>query len=234
MKRKTCSYSNLHSGAVLVLLALLTAGCGGGASGDSPADDPTNEQSNDNDKRVEASEKPGPKCPDPRRIFRNGQDTGVDACSNGVIHRAEAKPFDNPVPRADASCIGDPNGPNPNPPNCVTDSDCPGALEACVAAPAAPSYFCACQATCRSDADCDDAFVCDGTGELPVCVRANCRTSDDCDFGLCAQPDDNTDCGGDPAYFCHTPDDECLLGSGRDCLSCFFQEDKRVCYTWIC
>ncbi len=248
MKRQTYSHLSLQP---LALVALLAAGCGGAVAEEGPADDqtrevpaddqsnepPVDDQSNnppDTSDPPPLGEKEGPTCPNPRPILRDGEETGVVACSNGVIHRAEAKVFESPVPRPGVVCEPDPYGPGPTPPNCEMDSDCPGALDACLPLPAAPSYICGCRATCSSDADCDNGFICAGTGSLLFCVAANCRTSDDCAYGLCAQSDDHTGCGYGTGYHCHTPDDECLVGSGNECNSCFFREDRRVCDSSMC
>ncbi len=73
---------------------------------------------------------------------------------------------------------------------------------------------------CFADDDCDNVCECEGgfRGDFNVCVGGDCRTDADCGPGGYCSPSFG-DCGeytGVVAYYCHTPDDECIDDSDCD------------------
>jgi hypothetical protein len=73
---------------------------------------------------------------------------------------------------------------------------------------------------CFVDDDCDNVCECEGgfRGDFNVCVGGDCRTDADCGPGGYCSPSFG-DCGeytGVVAYYCHTPDDECIDDSDCD------------------
>lgn len=126
---------------------------------------------------------------------------------------------------------------------CSTDKDCTdGANGRC--------NFSRAGATCSYDAcfqdnDCDGVCECESPKDSTIgnqCLPGNCKVDSDCqDTGFCS-PTLGT-CGnysGTEAYYCHTPEDECLDdsdckdfssgGAGRDPYCTFSSEVSH----WVC
>jgi len=90
---------------------------------------------------------------------------------------------------------------------------------------------------CFEDSDCGDtACICDGgSGASNACMGGNCQTDADCGPGGWCSPSYG-ECGdysGVVAYYCHTPEDECVNDSdcGGPGSYCWF--DPTVAH-WAC
>jgi hypothetical protein len=102
---------------------------------------------------------------------------------------------------ADATCAAGKNG------RCYTP------VSGCGCAPNICTYD-----ECFSDADCADGSPCECRAafayEANVCVKnGNCRVDTDCGAAGYCSPSGVSNCM--TAYFCHTPDDECV--DAADC-----------------
>lgn len=117
-----------------------------------------------------------------------GAPTGYTECGDGFRHRSQAVAC--PDVTTPATC--DAGG------ACSTDAECTAAPGGrCLDGPDV-STFCECVYTCATDDDCASAEVCacaSLTQTVPRCVPASCRTSADCDDGLCGLSTTTTFCG---------------------------------------
>jgi hypothetical protein len=142
--------------------------------------------------------------------------TGLVTCASGVVHRPVAVECPNrlseqanPNVYACDGC-GQMNG-------CQAHADCTAKPYGhCESRGQLPNL--ACEFGCVTDADCnaDEACVCGPF--IGECIKANCRSAEDCGGGyLCAQFRDlfGIGCGEPMQLACQTPEDDCR--SSQDC-----------------
>src|SRR6185436_8531585 len=112
------------------------------------------------------------------KVLVNGKEIGIEKCTDGVVHIAQAMTCESTLPRADHVCI--PKGPAPS--YCATDADCTehpnGHCELDVYN--SDTAWCYCLYGCKSDADCpSNQCVCDDLVGSCV-IFSSCRTDADC------------------------------------------------------
>jgi hypothetical protein len=154
-------------------------------------------------------------------VISAGVDTGLVSCASGVVHRPVPAECPNHLDQrgtADVAppCEDDSCAP---PSTCRSDADCTAKPYGfCNTLGQIPSFTCT--YGCVTDADCaaDEACVC---GQyIGECVKANCRSADDCEAGyLCTQFRDlfGIGCNEPMQLACQGPNDECRTGA--DCAS---------------
>src|SRR5690606_25374237 len=150
-------------------------------------------------------------------------------------HRPEEVVCDRERPAVDAGL--QPGAPEPSDIEgaCVQDSDCTdGFAGRCVNGRG--MLFCSYD-ECTTDSECEGTTVCDcglaGSELTNSCVAGNCRVDDDCGEGGYCSPSQGS-CGsysGVVAYWCHTPEDECLDDSDCDVGYCALFPEIGI---WAC
>jgi hypothetical protein len=229
--------------AVLTSLGLLPVACGAQAEHDPVGgfDDAlhTASQSTDNEEPSQIDTPQNPPAPSEScqgsAVMVGDVDTGLVSCTNGIVHRPA--PIECPnrldqhvVDTTFAACDAD-EGCEPAS-TCQTDADCA----------ALPYGYCQtsgqlarldCVAGCVTDADCDTGEACVCGPLIGQCIRASCRSADDCGGYLCAQFYDRFGIGcGEPMQLaCQTPNDECRTAG--DC-SGGFANCSAADGTWRC
>jgi hypothetical protein len=134
----------------------------------------------------------------------------LESCGGTVVRREEAKTCPSAIPRA-TGCTAQQQ-------NCNSDGDCTtsanGYCQLYAGGGGAPSS-CDCAYGCVNDSDCAADEVCLCGDPVGTCVKADCKTSNDCAPGYdCVTPT-----GACVASYlaCQGPADECL--SEADCSS---------------
>lgn len=166
------------------------------------------------DQPLSASADPPRLCDGPPRMVGD-VNTGLVTCANGLVHRPVAVECPNRLPERAAldpareSCAVEGNCPEGT--TCQTDADCSAKPYGhCVSQ--GQVVLVGCQYGCVTDADCgaDEACVCGPS--IGECVRATCRSAEDCQEGYsCAEFYDlfGVGCGEPMQLACHAPGDEC-------------------------
>lgn len=152
-------------------------------------------------------------------VVRNGVNSGLKECDNGVVHRPVAQECASMLPRTEADAGQPQNGFANN--DCRYDADCDeGAYGHCALQDAVPlGPVARCSYGCASDGDCSSDQACVCGDPVGTCVTATCRADSDCGEGMkCAQWAEvhGIGCGpGTPIFTCTTPEDECVTDA--DC-----------------
>jgi len=131
-------------------------------------------------------------------------------------------------------CLG-PGGPSGT---CDADVECDaGTNGRCTLHPEIVGCLIACTYDqCFTDTDCGPGKACLcgvdpawSTAEGNVCVHAGCRTDSDCSNGLTCSLSYQAACGAQPAYACHTSQDDCADSSDCSLGACMFDGKKWTC-----
>lgn len=181
---------------------------------------------------------PVSRCTDSKPVLAGDVPTGLEMCSDGVVHRPAAAECPNnlssrtqPVDLLPPVEGGDLVAPG----TCRTDADCTEAPYGhCT--PSGQEPLPSCQYGCTQDADCGEGRICVCGPDIGSCRAATCATNADCDEGLlCAEWYDRIGIGcGEPSqYACQTADDACAVD--EDCVdegtgdSCAVVDGARAC-----
>jgi hypothetical protein len=146
------------------------------------------------------------------KVLVNGKETGVEKCTNGVVHITQSMTCESRLPRADHACT--PKGVGQA--DCATDADCNTSANGhCELHAFGPdNEGCICDDGCKSDADCPSMLcVCDD----PVgscAITPGCRTDADCAGSFCTA---TLDASHLTVVACLSPDNECEIDA--DCSS---------------
>lgn len=170
-------------------------------------------------------------CDDPGPVLAHGRETGLDACSGGLIHRSKIVAC--PTVEPEGVCALNPARPG----SCGSNADCTKALPGTVCAPATQSDGCSCLDTCVTDAECGGGQMCRCDGRVAFCTKALCASDAVCPPGrLCVFTDfASCDVGGVQGFACQTDLDECL--TSLDCADrqvCAYTGDHRICAKALC
>lgn len=163
------------------------------------------------------------------------QDTGFFRCTDGSIHRTEAKTCPSKLPTA-AVC-GDPSGDPLG--SCKMDADCKDAPNGyCMQSFGGAGIFCNCSYGCTSDQECQSGQICACGDSIGVCVTTTCVTDADCGVGsACLSYTVASACSASSLGFaCTTAGDECKgdadcppAGSSGFPMYCGHDGTKRTC-----
>jgi hypothetical protein len=129
----------------------------------------------------------------------------MSRCSEGWLHRPDPVQCTSELPR-DVEIVGS-NRPFDQ---CTRDSDCARfKLGFCVML-GGQSAHTACIEGCTQDSDCKPGMACVCGSPAGVCVRAGCRTDQDCRGSYCSAIE-GQDCNERPSWAiaCTTSEDEC-------------------------
>jgi len=169
----------------------------------------------------------------------DGVDTGIFICTEGYLHRSEAKTCPTELPRADVvewpdTAVGGAGNYTTSTDECTTDADCAphsycylaqtnGGGYGCMGGPPVdviPDYgrFCSTPG-CLTDADCEETQVCI-CGELVgtchnVSSEHGCKVDADCGEGFFCLENSSTGYLTNGMFACQLPGDECQ--SATDC-----------------
>lgn len=142
-------------------------------------------------------------------VLIDGKPTGLEQCSDGVIHRAEKVTCESHVPRTDV-CPGDHSF-------CTTDADC-------TAHPFGHcdgfGGSCSCIYGCAIDDDCvalgfPEPTMCLCTGLVGQCALGQCTSDADCKGSFCTIVRHPTAVVDAPDVACLSPSNECEIDA--DC-----------------
>ena len=137
-----------------------------------------------------------------------------------------------------------PDGGFPDGGTCSYDSDCadggPGTMNGRCMMNAVSQLASCSYDDCESDGNCADGGVCQCRDNLAagtdICLTGNCRIDSDCGAGGYCSPMIGG-CGlhlGTVAYYCHTPQDECLNDSNCNLPGLYCVFDATAKMHWIC
>jgi hypothetical protein len=155
-------------------------------------------------------------------VLLDGKPTGLETCSDSVVHRAALVACPNPLPRANPACA--PTGEAMS--QCAVDADCTDfPLGICNVGQ--NRAYCGCDYGCLTDADCDADQLCLCADPIGRCVAApGCKSDADCKDGPCTglvRPDNLF-----IDFACFSPDNECEVDA--DCAShlCFNDDTTHL------
>jgi hypothetical protein len=161
---------------------------------------------------VDAAQDAGPTrgplgvCRNPLPLLVQGQETGMERCEEGFVHRPLAPLCPSSLPRQGVVCPADSgNNAVEGELGCTTDAECGvGPTALCQA----QGDVCACAVGCQEDAQCGGGSVCVCGEPVGRCVESGCGVDADCGPGsLCVAS--NAGCGVG-VFACQREEDECL------------------------
>lgn len=167
-------------------------------------------------------------------------DTGLVTCVSGVVHRPLAVECPNRLGqramRDDVAAPCQADGGCGYASSCRTDADCTAKPYGhCESQGQLPNL--SCEFGCVTDADCDADEACICGPFIGECIKADCRSAEDCDDGyLCAQFRElfGIGCGEPMQLACQTPDDECRSSQDCDSAEGFGASCSAADGTWRC
>lgn len=154
-------------------------------------------------------------------VLLDGKPTGLESCSDSLVHRAAIVACANPLPRSVPACTSTGNSPN----DCKVDADCAQhPLGVCTASdhPA----FCACDYGCLTDADCDADQICLCHDPIGRCASAFCASDADCKDGPCTAPVRDPSDANELA--CVSPDNECEIDADCGAHFCILDDATHL------
>lgn len=212
---------------LLTSLGLLPMACGAQVerSGASKSDESQTLAPQGGSSLLDASPKappaPAETCEGGVPVMDGDVNTGLVTCADGVVHRPVAAECPNQLSRRTTTPIGIPCEPaqSCSAITCRVDADCTAkAYGHCE--PEGQVGRLTCKYGCVTDGDCNAGEACVCGPSIGACVKAGCRSADDCGGGyLCAQFYDlfGVGCGEQMQLACQTQADQCR--SSRDCSS---------------
>lgn len=167
-------------------------------------------------------------------------DTGVESDA-GVREPEHHRPVATPCDDQRSDRLPDIPDPNPGPPyvQCTTHEECAEGDNGRCVGNSHDGYYCTYD-QCFTDGDCAAGLVCQCGGgfrsDHNVCFRSgNCRIDADCGPGGFCSPTYGScgDYSSFVAYYCHTPQDECLDDSDCGDYPSYCAYDE-VAGRWTC
>jgi hypothetical protein len=163
------------------------------------------------------------------KVLVNGKETGIEKCSDGVLHIAQAfTTCESSLPRANHVCTPTGSGKA----TCTTDADCimlsNGHCE--IEHFGSDDVWCNCHDGCRSDADCASNHCVCGDPVGNCAIFAGCRTDADCPGSFCTV---SSSIGESPLVACLSPDNECEIHADCSSDNCDIPRrgSRRICAT---